>query len=232
MSVVAAAITVAAYSQYDSAKKARDQAASQAAEQARIQQEAENARIAEAEKAAQAAREAEARRQTAITEGAGSISSIFSKFNDDFYTGSIIHIFTTLSQAMANAKSTDPVKVAAALEGLSVKSFNGDIEVRKLDHQLQQTLYLTVWQKAEGKYSYSPEKTGMTLAPALQGGLGGLPVDAVVAVEHVVFGDEDGVLEVVGNLAPADPSHPLLEGPSQPARLALAQGVQRFLAAG
>jgi len=85
MSVVAAAITVAAYSQYDSAKKARDQAASQAAEQARIQQEAENARIAEAEKAAQAAREAEARRQTAITEGAGSISSIFSQFNDDFY---------------------------------------------------------------------------------------------------------------------------------------------------
>ncbi|MFM2065891.1 MAG: Leucine, isoleucine, valine-, threonine-, and alanine-binding protein precursor [Pseudomonadota bacterium] len=87
------------------------------------------------------------------------------KFNDDFYTGSIIHIFTTLSQAMANAKSTDPVKVAAALEGLSVKSFNGDIEVRKLDHQLQQTLYLTVWQKTDAKHSYSPEKTGMTLVP-------------------------------------------------------------------
>lgn len=85
MSVVAAAITVAAYSQYDSAKKAREQAASQAAEQARIQQEAENARIAEAEKAAQAAREAETRRQTAITEGAGSISSIFNQFNDEFY---------------------------------------------------------------------------------------------------------------------------------------------------
>lgn len=85
MSVVAAAITVAAYSQYDSAQKARDQAAQQAAEQARIQQEAENARIAEAEKAAQAAREAEARRQAAITEGANSISSIFSQFNDDFY---------------------------------------------------------------------------------------------------------------------------------------------------
>jgi branched-chain amino acid transport system substrate-binding protein len=87
------------------------------------------------------------------------------KFNDDFYTGSVIHVFTTLSQAMANAKSTDPVKVAAALEGLKVKSFNGEVEIRKADHQLQQPLYLTVWQKAEGKYSYSPENTGMTLAP-------------------------------------------------------------------
>ncbi|HEY0856056.1 MAG TPA: branched-chain amino acid ABC transporter substrate-binding protein [Albitalea sp.] len=87
------------------------------------------------------------------------------RFNDDFYTGSVIHIFTVLSQAMANAKSTDPVKVAAAMEGLKVKSFNGEVEVRKADHQLQQPLYLTVWQKADAKYSYSPENTGMTLAP-------------------------------------------------------------------
>lgn len=85
MSAIAAAITVAAYSQYDSAKKARDQAASQAAEQARIQQEAENARIAAAEKAAAEARAAEQRRQAAITEGAGSISGIFNQFDDNFY---------------------------------------------------------------------------------------------------------------------------------------------------
>jgi len=87
------------------------------------------------------------------------------KFNDDFYTGSVIHVFSVLSQAMANAKSTDPVKVAAAMEGLKVKSFNGEVEVRKADHQLQQPLYLTVWQKADAKHPYSPEKTGMTLVP-------------------------------------------------------------------
>jgi branched-chain amino acid transport system substrate-binding protein len=51
------------------------------------------------------------------------------------------------------------------MEGLKVKSFNGDVEMRKTDHQLQQPLYLSVWQKAEGKYSYSPENTGMTLVP-------------------------------------------------------------------
>ncbi len=87
------------------------------------------------------------------------------KFNDDFYTGSVIHIYTALGEAMGKAKSTDPVKVAAALEGMKFKSYNGDVEMRKTDHQLQQPLYLTVWQKADKKYPYSPENTGMTLAP-------------------------------------------------------------------
>ena len=87
------------------------------------------------------------------------------KYNDDFYTGSIIRIYQTLAAAMAKAKSTDPVKVAAALEGIKVSSFNGEVEMRKTDHQLQQPLYMTVWQKADKKYPYSPENTGMTLAP-------------------------------------------------------------------
>ncbi len=87
------------------------------------------------------------------------------KYNDDFYTGSTIRIFEVLSAAMAKAKSTDPVKVAAAMEGIKVKSFNGEVEMRKTDHQLQQPLYMTVWQKADAKFPYSPEKTGMTLAP-------------------------------------------------------------------
>jgi branched-chain amino acid transport system substrate-binding protein len=87
------------------------------------------------------------------------------KYNDDFYTGSIIRVYQTLGAAMAKAKSTDPVKVAAALEGLKVDSFNGEVEIRKADHQLQQPLYMTVWQKTDKKYAYSPENTGMTLVP-------------------------------------------------------------------
>ncbi|MDE2617581.1 MAG: branched-chain amino acid ABC transporter substrate-binding protein [Burkholderiales bacterium] len=86
------------------------------------------------------------------------------KFKDDFYTGSIIHILTALGQSMAAAKSTDPVKVAKALEGLKFKSFSGEVEMRKTDHQLQQPLYLTVWQPVDKKFTYSPENTGMTLA--------------------------------------------------------------------
>jgi len=91
------------------------------------------------------------------------------KNNDDFYTGSIIRIYETLGAAMLKAKSTDPVKVAFALEGLKMKSaFGGEIEMRKADHQLQQTLYMTSWQKADAKYPYSPENTGMTLAPVAE----------------------------------------------------------------
>src|SRR5674476_747726 len=87
------------------------------------------------------------------------------KYNDDFFTGSTIGIFNMLGNAMAKPKSTDPVKVAAALEGMKVKSFNGEVEIRKADHQLQQPLYMSVWEKASAKYPYSPENTGMTLAP-------------------------------------------------------------------
>ncbi|GMV44771.1 MAG: hypothetical protein AMXMBFR66_01690 [Pseudomonadota bacterium] len=87
------------------------------------------------------------------------------KYNDDFYTAATIRIYEALGLAMAQARSTDPLKVAHALEGLKWKSFNGEVEMRKTDHQLQQPLYMTVWQKADAKYPYSPENTGMTLVP-------------------------------------------------------------------
>ncbi len=94
------------------------------------------------------------------------MKSFKTKFGDDLYTGSIVRQFEFLGNAMAKSKSVDPVKVAFAMEGMKLKSaFGGEVEMRKTDHQLQQTLYITVWQKAEGKYPYSAENTGMTLAP-------------------------------------------------------------------
>ena len=87
------------------------------------------------------------------------------RYKDDMYTGAVIHVFNALGDAMAKAKSTDPVKVAAAIEGMRFKSFNGEVEMRKTDHQLQQPLFITVWKPADKKYPYSPENTGMTLVP-------------------------------------------------------------------
>ena len=87
------------------------------------------------------------------------------KYNDDLYTGAFMGVFDLLTQAMAKAGSTDPVKVAAAMHGYKFKGYNGDMEMRKLDHQMQQTLYMTVWQKVDKKFPYSAENTGMTLAP-------------------------------------------------------------------
>ena len=88
------------------------------------------------------------------------------KFNDDLYTQDIYNVLVALSDSMAQAKSTDPVKVAAKLEGLKFKGFNGEVEMRKADHQLQQGLFMSVWQKADAKYPYSVENTGYTFAPA------------------------------------------------------------------
>jgi branched-chain amino acid transport system substrate-binding protein len=87
------------------------------------------------------------------------------KTNDDMYTFAYQAMFELLANGMAKAKSTDPVKVAAAMEGLKFKSFNGEVEMRKSDHQLQQPLYITVWQKADAKFPYTLEKTSMTTAP-------------------------------------------------------------------
>ena len=88
------------------------------------------------------------------------VNDFKAKFNDDYYTLAVHHAFNLLSTAMAKAKSTDPVKVAAAMEGLKFNSFNGEVEMRKADHQLQQGLFVTVWKKADAKNPYSVENTG------------------------------------------------------------------------
>ncbi len=87
------------------------------------------------------------------------------KFGDDFYTFSIYNGIKMMAEGMAKAKSTDPVKVAAAMSGMRFKGFNGESEMRKLDHQLQQGLYISKWQKVDAKNKYSVEKTGFTFAP-------------------------------------------------------------------
>ena len=76
-----------------------------------------------------------------------SMASFKKKFNDDLTQASIYHVFALLDAAFVKTGSTDPVKVAAALEGMKIKSFNGEVEMRKSDHQLQQGLYITKWQK-------------------------------------------------------------------------------------
>ena len=91
----------------------------------------------------------------------GKVANNFkAKFNDDYYTLAVHHAFNLLSAAMAKAKTTDPVKVAATMEGLRFNSFNGEVEMRKADHQLQQGLFIAAWKKADAKYPYSVENTG------------------------------------------------------------------------
>jgi branched-chain amino acid transport system substrate-binding protein len=88
-----------------------------------------------------------------------------SRFNDDWSHGPAFHALALLANGMARAKSTDPSKVAAAMEGLKFKSYSGEVEMRKTDHQLQQPLWISVWQKADAKNNYNVENTGYNFQP-------------------------------------------------------------------
>ena len=87
------------------------------------------------------------------------------RFNDDLYAVSVYNTYAMLTEGFVRAKSTDPVKVAAAMEGMKFKGFNGEVEMRKSDHQLQQGLFISRWEKAGGKYPMDSENTGYTFVP-------------------------------------------------------------------
>lgn len=83
------------------------------------------------------------------------------KFNDDYYTMATYTGIAFLAKAFKETKSTDPVKVAKALEGMKVESLNGEVEMRKEDHQALQPLTIAKWVKLDGKVvKYDQEKTG------------------------------------------------------------------------
>ena len=93
--------------------------------------------------------------------GADVAMGYLKKYNDDYYTMATYTGIAFLAKAFKETKSTDPVKVAAALEGMKVQSLNGEVEMRKTDHQALQPLYIAKWVKVNGKdVKYDQEKTG------------------------------------------------------------------------
>jgi branched-chain amino acid transport system substrate-binding protein len=82
------------------------------------------------------------------------------KFNDDWYTGQTYNGIAMLAASMAAAKSVDPVAVAKAMSGIKFMGFNGEVEMRRTDHQLQQPMVISEWRKADAKNPYSVENTG------------------------------------------------------------------------
>ena len=83
------------------------------------------------------------------------------KYDDDFFEMAAYTAVAMLSKAIKETHSTDPVKVAKAMEGMKVQSLNGIVEMRASDHQAQQPLVIATWVKADGKdVKYDQEKTG------------------------------------------------------------------------
>ena len=85
------------------------------------------------------------------------------KTKEDLSLLSTLHVLPALVNGIAKAKSTDPVKVAKAMEGLEFKSFSGEVTIRATDHQLQQPLYIATWTKlSDAKKQVNVEDTGFT----------------------------------------------------------------------
>ena len=83
------------------------------------------------------------------------------KYNEDLVIAGIYPLVSVFSQGIKSARSSDPIKVGFAMEGLKMKALNGEVEMRKTDHQLQQPLYIMNWVKTNGKdVKYDQENTG------------------------------------------------------------------------
>ncbi len=83
------------------------------------------------------------------------------KYKDDYYSMATYSVLAAMGKAVKQAKSVEPLKVALALEGMSFKSLNGEDVMRKLDHQVQQPLYISTWTKVNDKdVKYDQEDTG------------------------------------------------------------------------
>jgi branched-chain amino acid transport system substrate-binding protein len=82
----------------------------------------------------------------------------FNGKEDDFSYWRIKTMFEMWVQAMKNAKSNDPVKVAKALEGLKYHTTVGDVEMRADNHQLLQPLFISTM---SDKAKYDVEHTGI-----------------------------------------------------------------------
>ena len=62
-----------------------------------------------------------------------------------------------LEQAMVKAKSTDPVAVARAMEGMKLEGPFGPTEMRAADHQLIQPLFISTFVKSGPQFKYSAD---------------------------------------------------------------------------
>jgi branched-chain amino acid transport system substrate-binding protein len=83
------------------------------------------------------------------------------KYKDDFYYATAKTELEMLAKAINDARSTDPLMVAKALEGMKYQGDTGEVWMRADDHQLMQPIYIATFTKAGGKdVRYDAEGTG------------------------------------------------------------------------
>jgi branched-chain amino acid transport system substrate-binding protein len=97
--------------------------------------------------------------ETGKTDTEGWTRQFRSTHDFDFYAAGFRTIFEFLQAAMNKAGSADPVKFAAALEGLTITDMLGyQVTMRKADHQILSEYFVGVFTKG---VKYDSEKTGL-----------------------------------------------------------------------
>jgi branched-chain amino acid transport system substrate-binding protein len=87
------------------------------------------------------------------------------KYKEDFGRASVYSTLTFLGAAINKAKSVDPLAVALAMEGLTIKGSSGEETMRGSDHQIQQAVLIATFAKVDGKkVKHDLEATGFGFA--------------------------------------------------------------------
>lgn len=85
----------------------------------------------------------------------------YKDIKDDYYWTTQYLALEMLAKAMDQANSADPVKVAKALEGMKFEGDSGEVMMRADNHQLIQPLYVSTYNKVDGKeVKLDVERTG------------------------------------------------------------------------
>jgi len=85
----------------------------------------------------------------------------FPDSKDDFYCTSIIAAVDMLTRSMEQTKSTDPTKVALAMENMKVDQVTGEAYMRSDNHQFVQPIFVSTFSKSNGKdVKFDVERTG------------------------------------------------------------------------
>jgi len=83
------------------------------------------------------------------------------KFREDMWFNNAKTELDMLIKAMSAAQSTDPLKVARALEGMKMQGDTGELWMRADDHQMMQPIFISTFSKTGKDVKYDVEGLGL-----------------------------------------------------------------------
>jgi len=85
----------------------------------------------------------------------------FPDIRDDLYWLDLKNAMDMLTKAINDTKSTDPKKIALALEGMKYQAFTGEVVMRADNHQILQPMYVSTFAKLGSPgVKYDVERSG------------------------------------------------------------------------